>query len=157
MKPNKQLVDFLEMTSVVKFCYQYCNICHSTDHSLTNCEKKGCRLCLSKNHPFWKCTQRCKCGKRPHHLEKSCPNRKVHSKEGDEPREFATPALGEKFGVQNKSQTTGQTQASHQATVAQKSNQGTANNKKDGLTFNLFASPSNLSVNTLIDLRMLQE
>lgn len=145
MRPNKQLTDFTEMTSVVKFCHQYCNICHSTEHSLTNCEKKGCKLCLNKNHLVWKCTNRCKCGKGAHHLKKNCPSKKGNSKKDEKLREFATAALGEELGANDESPTTGQTQVSQQTNVAHETTHVTAQNENDPIVSKRHASLRNLS------------
>lgn len=56
--PKSIVPDGEDMSCSIKFCARYCSICYTTDHSLLECEFRGCTNCGDKSHPRRKCPSR---------------------------------------------------------------------------------------------------
>lgn len=57
MKPYRKISDPFDMSCVVKFCYQFCAFCHTTDHTFQDCPRKGCYVCGNDYHSRANCPE----------------------------------------------------------------------------------------------------
>lgn len=73
--PHVKVSDKYAMVCDIQFIQQFCPVCHTTEHSLKDCMRKGCRVCGSQYHPDHFCKKKCGCRKRPFHLPEMCPNK----------------------------------------------------------------------------------
>ncbi|GEQ72840.1 hypothetical protein JCM33374_g6528 [Metschnikowia sp. JCM 33374] len=72
-RPNLNVHKQYSMVCEVTKASYYCHLCRTLAHTFSRCEARGCTICGSKMHPYYKCTKRCTCMTKPAHMTTKCP------------------------------------------------------------------------------------
>lgn len=69
--------DPFNMTCTRLFVHKECFVCHTTEHSFSECPNRLCQICGKKgpNHDEARCPERCTCGGKKAHKKEKCPNK----------------------------------------------------------------------------------
>lgn len=83
-RANMPVHDRFSMNCDVINAPNFCHVCFTVAHLFAVCKARGCTICGSKDHPFYKCVKLCKCKARPPHTESKCPLKSARSTQPQE-------------------------------------------------------------------------
>ncbi|GEQ72567.1 hypothetical protein JCM33374_g6254 [Metschnikowia sp. JCM 33374] len=72
-RPKPSVQTQYSMVCEVLKAPNYCHLCRTVSHPFSQCEARGCTVCGSKMHPYYKCIKRCECKTKPLHMKEKCP------------------------------------------------------------------------------------